>query len=122
MREVDHTIPEGKWAFDDQVTNVFEDMLSRSIPQYEVMRKAVFDTGRQFLDRALAQGKHSIMLDLGCSRGEALAPFVYKYGAQVYFVGVEVSDPMLQASRQRFSKMIDAGVVEIRSQDLRTDY
>ncbi len=37
----DHVIPEGKWEFDAQVTDVFDEMLRRSIPQYDVMRNAV---------------------------------------------------------------------------------
>ena len=40
---VDHTIPEGKWQFNEGVTKVFDDMLSRSIPEYQVMRQLVFD-------------------------------------------------------------------------------
>jgi tRNA (cmo5U34)-methyltransferase len=113
---IDHTLPEGKWAFDDYVTDVFDDMLRRSVPMHDVMRKAVFDIGKKFVV------PHSDIVDLGCSRGEALAPFVYKFGALNRFVGVEVSEPMLEASRQRFSKLIEGGVVEIRNLDLRQEY
>jgi len=113
---VDQTMPEGAWKFDDGVTAVFDDMLSRSIPQYDVMRRACFDLACRY-----AQRKTDIV-DLGCSRGEAIAALVDKFGVNNRFVGVEVSGPMLQASQERFRGMIDAGVVSIRNLDLRTEY
>jgi tRNA (cmo5U34)-methyltransferase len=61
-------------------------------------------------------------VDLGCSRGEALAPFVERFGAHNRFVGVEGSPPMLAAARERFAGYIRAGVVEVRDCDLRADY
>ena len=39
----DQTRPQGKWAFDGEVARVFDDMLARSIPQYETMRGLDFD-------------------------------------------------------------------------------
>lgn len=112
----DQIMPEGVWKFDDSVTAVFDDMLSRSIPQYEVMRKACFDLAVRYAQR------ETDIVDLGCSRGEAIAALVDKFGVSNRFVGVEVSEPMLQASRERFRGMIDAGVVSIHALDLRTDY
>ena len=38
-------MPDGTWAFDDDVTRVFDYMLERSIPQYGLMRRAVLDVG-----------------------------------------------------------------------------
>jgi tRNA (cmo5U34)-methyltransferase len=114
--EVDRTVPEGKWTFDGDVTRVFEDMLARSIPQYEVMRRACFDMACRYV-----QPKTTIV-DLGCSRGEALAPLVDRFGAANRFLGVELSPPMLEAARQRFRGYIDCGVVEIRDADLRREY
>jgi tRNA (cmo5U34)-methyltransferase len=114
--EVDRTRPEGKWEFNAEVTNAFDDMLARSIPQYELMRQACFDVGCRYVRPSTA------ILDLGCSRGEALAPFIDKFGAYNRYVGVEVSQPMLEAARQRFAGLINCGVVEIRDLDLRKDY
>lgn len=112
----DNVIPQGKWTFDSDVTAVFDDMLARSIPQYEVMRQACFEIGCRYVKRK------TDIIDLGCSRGEALAPFIDKFGAQNRFVGVEVSQPMLEAARSRFKGFIDCGVVDIRSLDLRSEY
>lgn len=104
------------WAFDDEVTRVFDDMLQRSIPQYDVMRKAVFDVAAPFVRPG------SDIVDLGASRGESLAPFVFKFGAYNHFYGVEVSQPMLAALRDRFSGYTTPGVVNILDLDLRENY
>lgn len=105
-----------RWAFDAEVSRVFDDMLARSIPQYEVMRRACFDLGCRFV-----RPKTDIV-DLGCSRGEALAPFVRQYGCHNRFVGVEVSGPMLDAARERYQGFIANGLVDIRDDDLRHGY
>jgi tRNA (cmo5U34)-methyltransferase len=114
----DTLLPEGErtWAFDDAVTAVFEDMLQRSIPQYDVMRQAVFDMASRFVQPGTA------VVDLGCSRGEALAPLVDKFGSHNRFIGIEVSPPMLAACRERFAGLIRCGVVDIRDLDLRHDF
>jgi tRNA (cmo5U34)-methyltransferase len=80
------------------------------------MRRAVFDLGCEYVR------PNTDVVDLGCSRGEALAPFVERFGAHNRFVGVEVSPPMLAAARERFAGYVRAGVVEIRDCDLRRDY
>ena len=113
MSEQDTGYAPQRWAFDDEVTRVFDDMLRRSIPQYDVMRKAVFDIA------CLYQQEKTAIVDLGCSRGEALAPLIDKFGAHNQFVGIEISDPMLEACRERFKGYIDCGVVSIRKLDLR---
>jgi tRNA (cmo5U34)-methyltransferase len=112
----DHTLPDGRWTFDADVADVFDDMLRRSIPQYDVMRSTVADIGARFVQPQTA------IVDLGCSRGDALDPFVRQFGAANQFVGVEVSAPMLAIARARFAGYIRTGVVEIRDIDLRHAY
>ena len=122
MSKVDEVLPEGKWEFDAAVTDVFDDMLERSIPEYETMRRAVFEVGSRYV-----HPKTSIV-DLGCSRGEALYPFVRKFGAHNRFVGCEVSHPMIAAARDRFAGYANAScwdsraLVDIREVDLRREY
>jgi tRNA (cmo5U34)-methyltransferase len=116
MPPVDHTLPNGKWAFDEAVTHVFDDMLERSIPQYETMRQACFDVACRYVQPKTA------IVDLGCSRGEAMKRLLDRFGANNRFVGVETSPPMLQAARERFQGYINCGIVDIKELDLRTDY
>ena len=109
-----HFPADDRWAFDESVTNVFADMLKRSIPQYDVMRKAVFDIGTRFVQPGTQ------ILDVGCARGDALAPFIATYGSANRFVGVDLSKPMLVAAIERFSNEIANGFVEFSERDLRT--
>ena len=110
-------LPAGeRWAFDESVATVFDDMLARSIPQYGVMRDAVFEIGAKFVKPG------TTVIDLGCSRGEAIDRFVKRFGAHNRYVGVEVSDPMLEAARARFAGYITVNVVDIRKLDIRTAY
>jgi tRNA (cmo5U34)-methyltransferase len=111
-----HVPTSDKWTFDDGVTDCFEDMLRRSIPQYDVMRQEVFEIGSRYVK------KDTAVVDLGCSRGDMLVPFVRRFGAMNRFVGVEVSEPMLQAARERFEGLIKCNVVDIRRMDLRSDF
>lgn len=112
----DQTKPEGAWSFDADVTAAFDDMLERSIPQYQVMRKACFDIACKY------RKKDTDIVDLGCSRGEAIGELIDKYGSTNHFIGIEISQPMLQAARERFKGLIDVHVVDIRELDLRKEY
>jgi tRNA (cmo5U34)-methyltransferase len=113
---IDRTSPKGRWEFDEDVTSAFPDMLGRSIPLYSDMRKACFDLGCRFVRQRTA------IVDLGCSRGDAMAPFVDRFGACNTHVGIEVSPPMLAAARARFKGLIDCGVVHVTDLDLRKAY
>ena len=117
-RPTDHVMPQGAWAFDEGVTAVFDDMLNRSIPQYDVMRSLVFDIGSRFVSAR----PMSTVVDLGASRGEALAPFLNRFGAKNRWVAVEVSEPMRAAMTERFEGFINTSVVQVRGDDLRYGY
>jgi tRNA (cmo5U34)-methyltransferase len=109
-------LPDGPWVFDDDVTRVFEDMLARSIPQYDTIRGLVFEVGKRFA----AAG--SVIVDLGASRGDAIAPFVGLFCDTALYVGVEVSPPMLRACRERFAREITSGCFSLLDLDLRQGY
>jgi len=109
-------VPTGqRWAFDESVTHVFDDMLERSIPAYREMRSLVTDVAAAYVQ------PETDIVDLGCSRGEAMAPLMARFGAHNRYVGVEVSPPMLVAVRERFAAW-PASVVRILDTDLRTGY
>lgn len=110
---VDETMPDGRWQFDRAVTDVFDDMLARSIPQYAIMRQSVFDLGVPYVQ------PESWIIDLGCSRGEAIAPFVQQFTLTNHFLGIEISEAMYYAARARFT---GNERVVIRQADLRTHY
>lgn len=109
-------MPEGKWEFDEHVTGCFEDMLKRSIPQYDAMREAVFALACRY------QNPKTAIVDLGASRGDAIAPLLERFGAYNQWVAVEVSPPMLEVLRARFAGWVDSGCMQIRDLDLRTGF
>lgn len=115
-KQIDNVVPKGQWAFDAEVADAFDDMLRRSIPQYDVMRDAVSSVASAF------QKNSKTFVDLGCSRGETIAPIVRKFGAQNHYVGVDESGSMLEAARKRFDGLIKCGVVDIREFDLRNGF
>lgn len=112
----DETMPQGRWTFDQDVTEVFDDMLIRSIPQYEVMRQAVTDLVHQYIQPKTA------VIDLGSSRGEAVAPLIDHYALRNRFILCEVSQPMLDVLMKRFEVYIGMGSVAVRNLDLRTEF
>ncbi len=111
----DEVIAKDKWAFDQEVTNAFDNMLERSIPGYEDMRNLVTSLTIKF-----AQPK-SAVLDLGCSSGGSLLPIVEKLKGNNSYIGVEISEPMRSAAIKRFSKFPNLNI-EIRDTDLRLDF
>ena len=95
MKDKDQVMPENKWKFDNEVAGCFDNMLERSIPQYWVMRKLVFDIACKF------QKDYTSFIDLGTSLGESLTPLVSKFEKKNYYLGLEVSDAMIKKARER---------------------
>jgi tRNA (cmo5U34)-methyltransferase len=112
----DEVIPRGAWQFDQEVTTVFDDMLQRSIPQYNAMRLVTFEVGRRFVQPGTA------IIDMGCSRGQALLPFVSNFGANNDYIGLEISEPMIEAARGNFAYHPHGNRVSIQSADLRHEF
>lgn len=83
----DHVVPSEKWEFDADVAQCFDNMLCRSIPEYETMRDLCFRLGSRFVQEG------TCVIDLGASRGEALRPFIEQNKAASYFA-LEISEPM----------------------------
>ena len=104
----DHTTPGDRWAFNQDVADAFPDMLARSIPQYADMRRLVTDLAVHFAQPG------TDVVDIGCSRGDALEPIVRRLGPANRYVGLDVAEPMLAAAREAFGPLVD-----VRSHDLR---
>lgn len=99
----------GKWKFDENVTKVFGDMLSRSIPDYDMMRELVFKIGKNFIKEG------STIVDMGCSNGLSIEEFIKAFPQNCFHL-LDVSVPMLDACKDRFS---DHPLVFVRNNDLR---
>ncbi len=108
--------PAAKWEFDQNVTQCFDDMLSRSIPQYEVMRGLVHSLAKAYAQRG------TWIVDIGCSRGIQLERLCNDLGIANRYCGVEVSKPMAKAAREHLKDWITCGLAEVRELDLRMDF
>ena len=101
----DKVNPKGKkWEFDEEVTKVFGDMLSRSIPNYDVMRELCFMVGRNFVT------ENGIVSDIGCSNGLASEKFIESF-PNARFVLSDVSEPMLNACREKYKDNPNVNVI-----------
>ena len=123
MSKVDTVVAPEKWVFDEEVADVFDDMLARSIPQYDVMRATtnalVARALRSYFRRTESDAPPRVV-DLGTSRGEAIAPLLRAFVDHERFDAtlVESSRAMYEAVSRRF---VDdhSFRVDIRHHDLR---
>lgn len=109
----DNVMPTGKWEFNQEVTNCFDEMLERSIPAYADMRELVTKIGKNFVKTK------SMIVDIGCSTGEAIRPFISAFGAQNQYKLYDVSEPMLDETRKRYKNWINLGLMEVSNFDIR---
>ena len=83
------------FEFNQSVTNVFDDMLNRSVPFY-----------RNILLQIAEQIKpHPNIVDLGCSIG-GLIPFLKESHEEFSYLGIDKSPAMIQKAKQYESKNI----------------
>lgn len=105
----DKVMKDGKWDFDEDVAKCFDNMLERSIPDYQNMRELVFRIGSNFVKADTA------IMDIGCSNGISAEPFILRYDDNEIYL-LDVSEPMLQICRKKYERNTN---VKIFNHDLR---
>ena len=85
-----------KWEINEDVAKVVDNKLERSIPQYEVMRELVKRIGFKYDQLG------STIVDIGCSNGNAVYPFVKSYNMDCNYLLLDVSEPMLEKCKEKF--------------------
>lgn len=103
MNNYDNYKPSGSWQFDDGVTDVFQNMLSRSIPCYQSMRDIMARLAAVPLDNGLS---NRALLDIGCSQGLMIGQILdrVKRWRHVQVTGIDNSAPMIQAAETAFEE------------------
>lgn len=117
MKTMDKNITEGmdKWEFNEEVSQVFDEMLERSIPSYNRMRYLVTQIVIEHIKKHNLT--HTNIIDYGCSTGEQIYLLNNHLKANEY-TGLECSKPMLHEARQKTKGNPN---IHIRSFDLTTD-
>ncbi|MEA3454941.1 MAG: carboxy-S-adenosyl-L-methionine synthase CmoA [Campylobacterota bacterium] len=86
---------EKKFEFDEAVASVFDDMLSRSVPFYDEVRKLIIS----LIIAEEAEGKK--VLDLGSSTAKFLLDLSSKMKTDMQLKGIDNSEAMLDRARQK---------------------
>ena len=86
----DNVHPGEKWEFNGEVAACFANMLERSIPDYRSMRALTYKLGERFIQ------PETLIVDVGCSTGLAVEPFVAKYGQSNNFLLVDNAPAMVE--------------------------
>lgn len=108
---MDEVIKSGKWSFDQEVSEVFDNMLERSIPDYENMRRLVFSIGSRYVMPDTA------IMDIGCSNGIAAFPFAKRFDNDNELYLLDVSEAMLNICKEKYKGFQN---VYVKHHDLRS--
>ncbi|MEE6075817.1 carboxy-S-adenosyl-L-methionine synthase CmoA [Avibacterium paragallinarum] len=104
----------GDFTFDENVAEVFPDMIQRSVPGYSNIITAIGMLASRFVT------PNSNVYDLGCSRGAAtLAARRNIHQQNVKIIGVDNSLPMVERCRQHVQAYHSEIPVEILCDDIR---
>ena len=87
----------GEWTFDEQVAKGFDDHVRKSIPLYDEIQRMIVEISEWFVR------DHATICDLGSSTGETIRLLQQKHGRKkhVHYIGVEVSDAMIQIAESK---------------------
>jgi len=84
-----------KFEFDEAVASVFDDMLSRSVPFYDVVQKLI-------IELILKEQKDGLkVLDLGSSTGKFLLDLHSKISSSAKLKGIDNSEAMLERANKK---------------------
>jgi tRNA (cmo5U34)-methyltransferase len=101
------------FSFNKEVTEVFEDMIDRSVPGYKTSMKLIELYAHEHIQ------ENTFCYDLGCSLGAATKSLlVSSQNKKVNIVSIDNSLEMIKNCKERFSKEISNGLVEFRVQDV----
>lgn len=87
--------PIGDFSFNAKVADVFDDMVSRSVPYYEEMQRQVCELASDFVK------SDTNLYDIGCSTATTLLALDGGISPSVRFIGIDNSPEMLAKAQQK---------------------
>lgn len=104
---------EKDFTFNQEVADVFDDMVNRSIPFYSAVINATAD----LLARHLAP--QETVVDLGCSTGTTLLALHHRLqGRKIRFIGIDNAQAMLDKARKKCSRLAHASDITFQQEDI----
>jgi tRNA (cmo5U34)-methyltransferase len=100
------------FTFDSDTAQVFDDMVSRSVPFYYEIQRMVSEMAADFAV------EHTNLYDLGCSTGTTLLELDKFVDPSVRFVGVDNSADMLEKAHAKLANRAPEREYELRLADL----
>jgi tRNA (cmo5U34)-methyltransferase len=100
------------FKFNETVAAVFDDMVSRSVPQYAEIQRMLVELGAYFATEG------SNIYDLGCSTGTSLALLHQALPVKCNLYGIDSSDEMLQKCRSKLETVGLGDAINLRCEDL----
>ena len=108
------TVPED-FTFNEKVADVFDDMLTRSVPQYSI----VIDGIAGLLEQHNFQGR--TIYDLGCSTGTTLLELARRLpDTNCRYVGIDNAPAMIQKARRKAQMFSKSDFVTFLEDDITT--
>lgn len=100
------------FAFDERVVEVFDDMVMRSVPNYQSIQTLLAEL-------AVNLNQERPIYDLGCSTGNTIDAILNCTRAKaVPIIGIDSSEAMVEKCRARFEGRSDKSTVTILRADL----
>ena len=90
----------GSFEFDQSVTDVFADMIQRSVPGYQSVIELTGLLGQQFIT------ENSNCYDLGCSLGASLISMIKGASKPAHYYGIDNSLPMIESCNESMRKLL----------------
>ncbi|HYQ72819.1 MAG TPA: carboxy-S-adenosyl-L-methionine synthase CmoA [Gammaproteobacteria bacterium] len=100
------------FQFTEEVANVFDDMLARSVPFYLEQQSLIEEVARKFWIPGTA------VVDLGSSTGTTLIRLADQLGPEASLIGYDNSEPMLERARGNADKAGMGDRIEFKFADL----
>jgi len=103
-----------KFRFDENVAQVFDDMLARSVPFYDESQKMISTIAADFYR------DKSRIYDLGCSTGNTIIKIHDKLkDDKPEIIGIDSSSPVIGKAREKIKEAgIDGGEVRLLCEDI----